>query len=232
MSIYYLPPSDAGKMQWLNNFAAKLPNYREPLRLTEPTLGEAKKWSENFSYLIGNIENFRQYNKQVTAFKNLMRNGSQNNSPIGIMPQAPETLTLPHEATADIFGQAAKLVQLIKNSKGYNEAIGKDLGIIGEAAEKPKHDIKPSLSAELQAGKPNLKWKKAGMQGIHIYTDRGDGKGYHFLATDTQPDYLDTYPLPPAGQSAIWKYKAIYINYDEEVGQMSDELLVTVSSKL
>jgi hypothetical protein len=62
--------------------------------------------------------------------------------------------------------------------------------------------------------------------------DRGDGKGYIFLATDTHPDYLDTYPLPPAGQPAIWKYKAIYINHDEEQGQMSDELLVTVSGKL
>jgi hypothetical protein len=232
MTVFYLPTSDTGKMQWLNNFAAKLPNYREALSLLEEDLTNVKKWSENFAYIIGNIENIRQYTKQVTAYKNILRSGSKNNDPLGVMPPAPPTPQLPQEATPDIFGQVQKLVQVIKNSKAYNEAIGKDLGIIGEATDKALHEMKPSLQVQMQAGHPNIKWKKAGMQGIHIYVDRGDGKGYSFLATDTQPDYLDTYPLPAAGQSAIWKYKAIYIDHDEEQGQMSDELQVTVSGKL
>lgn len=232
MTIYYLPTSDPGKMQWLNNFSAKLPNYRAALSLQEEDLTQVKQWSENFGYMIGNIEGFRKYTKQITAYKNILRNGSKNSDPLGAMPPAPPTPQLPQEAVPDIFGRVQKLVQVIKNSKGYNDAIGKDLGIIGEATDKALHEMKVSLQVQMQAGQPNIKWKKAGMQGIHIYVDRGDGKGYQFLATDTQPDYLDTYPLPAAGQSAIWKYKAIYINHDEELGQMSDELLVTVSGKL
>ena len=35
-------------------------------------------------------------------------------------------------------------------------------------------------------------------------------QGFVFLAIDTVPDYNDTAPLPPAGQSALWKYMAIY----------------------
>jgi hypothetical protein len=232
MTAFYLPTSDAGKMQWFNNFANKLPNYRETLQLPDDVLGDVQKGAENFGFMIGNIEGSREYTKQITAYKNIMRNGSKNNAPLGAMPPAPPTLKLPQPPVADIFGQAQKLVQVIKNHKAYNEAIGKDLGIIGEASAKAPHEMKPQLQVEMQAGRPNIKWKKAGMQGIHIYVDRGDGKGYSFLATDTQPDYLDTYPLPTSGQSAIWKYKAIYIDHDEEQGQMSDELSVTVSGKL
>lgn len=84
----------------------------------------------------------------------------------------------------------------------------------------------------MKAGQPNVKWKKNGMQGIHLYADRGDGKGYSFFVTDTHPDYLDSYPLPAAGQAALWKYKAIHIDNDEETGQISDELSVSVSGKL
>jgi hypothetical protein len=42
------------------------------------------------------------------------------------------------------------------------------------------------------------------------------------LAIDTVPDYLDTYPLPAPGQTALWRYKAIYRIGDEQVGQWSD----------
>lgn len=41
------------------------------------------------------------------------------------------------------------------------------------------------------------------------------------------PDYDDTFPLPAAGQSAVWKYKALYLLSDERVGQWSDEVSVT-----
>jgi uncharacterized protein with HEPN domain len=163
MTVYYLPTSDPGKMQWLNNFAAKLPNYREVLSLLEEDVTNVKKWSENFASIIGNIEIIRQYTQQVTAYKNIMRSGSKNNDPLGVMPPAPPTIQLPQGATPDIFGQVQKLVQVIKNSKGYNEAIGKDLGIIGEGTDKAPHEMKPILQVVMQAGHPNIKWKKAGM---------------------------------------------------------------------
>lgn len=233
MANNYLPSTDTGKMQWLNNFVAKLPNYKETLGLTDETLKECKADADNFAYIIGGIETIRKYTQQVTAYKNLLRSGSSSGIiTMAPVPPTPPTPLLPGPARVDIFGRASKLVQTIKNSKGYNEAIGKDLGIIGEETAKSLAEMKPILAYEMLAGHPNIKWKKQGMDGIHIYVDRGDGKGYQFLATDTHPDYLDTYPLPAAGQAALWKYKAIYIDNDEETGQMSDELSVSVSGKL
>jgi hypothetical protein len=42
------------------------------------------------------------------------------------------------------------------------------------------------------------------------------------------PDYLDTFALPAAGASAVWRYKAIYRLNDEQVGQWSDVATIGV----
>ena len=73
--------------------------------------------------------------------------------------------------------------------------------------------MKPVLTLEIQAGRPNVKWVKSGMQGINLYVNHGNGV-FVFLARDTEPDYLDTTALPAAGQSALWKYKACYCLHD------------------
>ena len=62
-----------------------------------------------------------------------------------------------------------------------------------------------------------------------LWVDRGDGKGFVFLAVDTVPDYTDTAAMPPAGQSALWKYKAIYLQGDDRVGQWSDVVSIPVA---
>ena len=65
------------------------------------------------------------------------------------------------------------------------------------------------------------------MDGIEIQVDRGTG--FVFLAVDTVPDYTDTEPMPAAGQSALWKYKAIYRQGDDRVGQWSDVVSIPVA---
>ena len=86
--------------------------------------------------------------------------------------------------------------------------------------------MKPIFTIVLQAGHPNIVWKKQGMDALEIHVDRG--AGFAFLALDTVPDYLDTAPLPAPGASAVWKYKAIYRLRDEQVGQWSDIASVSV----
>ncbi|MBI3414312.1 MAG: hypothetical protein HY043_03165 [Verrucomicrobia bacterium] len=55
-----------------------------------------------------------------------------------------------------------------------------------------------------------------------------DASTFAFLAFDTEPDYLDTAPLPAPGARAVWKCKAIYRLHDEQVGQWSDVVSVSV----
>ena len=48
------------------------------------------------------------------------------------------------------------------------------------------------------------------------------------MTVDTVPEYTDTQTLP-AGQSALWKYKAIYRQGDDRVGQWSDVVSIPVA---
>jgi len=74
-----------------------------------------------------------------------------------------------------------------------------------------------------------INWLKQGMDALELWVDRGDGKGFVFLAIDSIPDYTDTAAMPPAGQSALWKYKGIYIQADQRVGQWSDVVSIPVA---
>ena len=56
--------------------------------------------------------------------------------------------------------------------------------------------------------------------------DRGDGKGFIPLAFDTTPGYMDTQPFPAA--PVKWTYRAIYRVDDNQVGQWSKPVSVTM----
>ena len=50
MANSYLPRTDTGRMQWLNNFAAKMPNYKDTLGIDETTIKQYQEDAENFTY--------------------------------------------------------------------------------------------------------------------------------------------------------------------------------------
>ena len=101
------------------------------------------------------------------------------------------------------------------------------MGIIGADPTVDVNALKPILTAAPVAGQVAIGWTKQGMDSIEIEVDRGEG--FVFLAIDTVPGYTDTAAMPAAGQSALWKYKAIYRLNDERVGQWSDVVSLPVA---
>jgi hypothetical protein len=128
----------------------------------------------------------------------------------------------------DIFGRASTLAVRIKNSPSYTEAIGQDLGIIGAEVIVDLNSLKPVLTLSLTAGHPHIGWSKQGMDSLELLADRGDGKGFVPVTFTTNTDYADNSPLPAAGVSAVWKYKAVYRLNDAQVGQWSDVATIGV----
>lgn len=106
------------------------------------------------------------------------------------------------------------LVARIKASKNYTDAIGKDLWIVVSKQIIDLTTWKPALAIKIQASHPIILWTKGNAAAIEIW---GDG---HFiqLAINTGPNTADNWPLPPLGTSAMWRYKAIYLLHDEQVG--------------
>ena len=120
-------------------------------------------------------------------------------------------------------------VQRMKNHPNYKESTGQLLRVIGAEPAIDKQKLKPKLKYKLDAGKPRIIWEKGVADAITIYVDRKDGKGFVFLTTDINPDYIDTHPVPDDKDAVVWKYKAAYIINDEKVGQESEEIAVTVT---
>ena len=115
----------------------------------------------------------------------------------------------------------------IKKQPGYTESIGEALRIIGAEQTVDLTVVKPVLRVSQTAGGVLVQWTKKGLDGVELHVDRGAGFG--FLAIDTVPDYTDTQALPAAGQSALWKYKAVYRLADERVGHWSDVVSLAVA---
>ena len=224
---HYLPNDDNGKAAWMNNLAAKLPTYQSALGLTLDDVTGAAADAAFFDYVLKAQTQVAAYSQQWTAYKNAARNGS--GPALGAAPVAPNLGTAPTEVAPGIIGRATALVARIKPAPGYTQAIGQALQIIGAEHPVDPTTLKPVLNVELDAGEVNIGWLKQGMDALELWVDRGDGKGFNFLAIDSIPDYTDTAAMPPAGTSALWKYKGIYIQADQRVGQWSDVVSIPVA---
>jgi hypothetical protein len=165
------------------------------------------------------------HSQQWTAYKNAARNGT--GASLGSAPAAPSLGVAPTAVAPNIFGRATPLVARIKVAPGYTDSTGQASQIIGADQTVDVNSMKPVITAELDAGQVDIGWTKQGMDGIEIQVDRG--AGFVFLAIDTIPGYTDTAPMPAAGQSALWKYKAIYRQDDDRVGQWSDVVSIPVA---
>jgi hypothetical protein len=128
----------------------------------------------------------------------------------------------------NIIGRTTALVARIKVAPRYTDSIGQALQIVGADQTVDLTSLKPVVTATLDAGQITVGRTKQGMDAVEIFVDRGDGKGFVFLAVDTVPDYTDTQP-PPAGQSTLWKYKVNYRQGDDRVGQWSDVVSIPVA---
>ncbi len=222
---YYLPKDDAGKGVWINNLAAKLPSYSAALGLAAGDVASVDANAKFFNYVLNSQQQIAAYSQQWTTYKNTARNGDA--AVLDPVPAVPVLGAAPALVAPDIFGRIAALVARIKVAPGYTEAIGQALQIIGAEQTVDLNSLKPVITADMHAGQVLIAWSKQGMDGLEVWVDRGTGFG--FLAIDTVPDYTDTQPLPTSGQSAVWKYKAIYKQGDERVGQWSDVVSLPVA---
>jgi len=224
---YYLPSDDNGKASWMNNIAAKLPTYQAALGLLPADVASLTADAAFFTYVLNAQTQVAAYSQQWTAYKNAARNGSD--PALGPSPVAPLFNAPPPAVAPGIIGRATALVARIKPAPGYTDSIGQALQIIGAAHPVDPTTLKPILDVGLDAGHVVIGWVKQGMDALELWVDRGDGKGFVFLAIDSIPDYTDTATMPPAGQSALWKYKGIYIQADQRVGQWSDVVSIPVA---
>jgi hypothetical protein len=221
---YFLPKDEAGKRDWLNNFAGKLPTYAATVGVTPAEVTQEAADALFFTYVCNMHHLHTQTTHDWTAYKHQAAHGDN----LGDIPVTPDPGTPPATVPPDIFGRAVKLAVRIKKHPKCTEGIAQDLGIIGPEVIVDPTTCQPILTLSLNAGHPHVGWPKQGMDSLELWKDWGDGKGFVQLTITTNTDYADNSPLPAAGVSAVWKFKGIYRLNDQQVGQWSDVATIGV----
>jgi len=221
----YPPKTDAERDAFLQNFAAKIVAHAPTVGVQPLEILSALADSNAFRWALDVLNQQKTDQQQWTAFKNLLRDGPEGASAIApeppALPETPTTLILP-----GIFKRSSRLVARIKAHAAYIVAIGEDLGIVAGVSARTLEEAKPTITLRLvSGGQPEVRWRKSNYDSLEIEVDR-DGEGFRFLAIDAHPDYIDTFPLPAT--PTLWRYRAIYRQRDERVGEWSDTVQIPV----
>ena len=223
----YLEKTDEKLAIQLGNFASKIELYKTNFGLTYE---ETKNISDDagfFQWAVTNLKKVETYKRNWTSFKNILKRGETNVSS-NTFPESPVLDIAPNITAPGIVFRFTTLVNRIKAHQNYTTAIGQNLGIELSASLKMNLDTaQPVLKVVSRGGRVNLDWKKGSFDGIVIEKD--SGHGFLVLDKDLHPNFVDNSPLPASGESAIWKYRAMYLFSDSQVGLWSDVVTVTVA---
>jgi hypothetical protein len=129
---------------------------------------------------------------------------------------------------------ARSFAQRITVHPACTDEMRRTLGILGaEAApggEGAPYVPQPVLKGKaLAEGGAQVSFEKRGFTGVKIYCQREGQAQSEFLAVDTSSPYVDNRALLVAGKPEVRKYKAIFMDGDETVGDFSAEISVTCS---
>jgi len=224
----FMPVTDGGKANLLDHLSTALLPYSTVLNIAPEDIASLSADAQSFRYTLQSASDMQAYSQSWTAFKNNQRDGT---GAIASWPVVPALVVpMPTAVKPGIIGRLSSLAAQIKTNKNYTAAMGKDLWLIGTEIVIDPVSWKPVISVQFQAGHPTVLWTKGQASAIEIWVDRNDTKGFLLMTINTDPNTTDTASLPFAGSSEMWRYKAIYLLHDVQVGQWSDVISVSVGS--
>lgn len=127
----FLPPGDLDREKWLLNFDVEFAGIAIVLGFTTAEASSVHNDYLAYSYVLSINTVLKSELQERNRFKDLLADGDIGSVLINY-PAMPVFSAPPTSApVSGIFKRMSKIVQRIKNHPNYNEAIGKNLGIIG-----------------------------------------------------------------------------------------------------
>lgn len=239
----YYPNRQAEQPEWHTNFAAKLQQYGPALPLTTGQIANGAADNLLLAYGLGEwIVNVREFGPACTADLGRLLTGTGEAAFAFTGYAAPAAPALPPGAdpvTPGALTRTFDLVQIIKRSPGYTEAIGLDMGVVGSedtsgggSSAGGSTDAVPRIKLSIEQGTDHqnvvLKFIKDGHEGVWIEGRRGSG-GWEFLTTTTRSPWLDTRALLNATQAEVREYRARFWDGTQPKGDWCDVAKITVA---
>lgn len=235
---YFYPADFFERPEWHLNLAAKLQLYAAALTLPAAEVNEGVADNLYLAYGLGVwINNVREYAISCTSSLDTLARGTGGEAFVFQNCTAPALPTLPVGITEVLPGaldRTFKLVKLIKTRPGYTEAIGLDMGIVGEEAPPPPPPGEvppPPLTVTAISGTANqnarVKFVKNGHEYV-IVECSVNGGAFAELGMSNKSPFIDARPLLVAGQAEVREYRARYYDNGAPSSGWSDVAKVTV----
>lgn len=226
----FLPRDKAGKELWLKNFTAKIPKYATKYNILAVEISDIQQSSVYVTFINDYQNQFTGFLKELGEYVKEVYDGNKNNNAPSIAPVPPNFATIPTAVIPAVFDRAVSLANRIREHFKYTVADGNDLGIESPPKAKKVIDVnnaKPILQLQLvDGGRPEIIWKRNGLDALEIHVDRSDGNGFVLCGIDLKPNFTDEYTLPVKPE--LWRYKAIYRMDNKPVGKWSDVVSLAV----
>lgn len=218
------PKSEAELVIWFKNFAQVLSTHATALGLTAAEVAAMQADAAMLDFLITDFVPTTQAGLQSrVAFKNVLKDGPIGETG-GDFPPPPAIGTPPTMVAPGILPRLRQLIQRIKTSPNYTEAIGQALAIVGAEKNTPDDtSAKPTGKAiALPMSQVRLEFVKRGYSGVSIESRRAGETNWTVLGTDNFSPYIDTRPPLQAGKAEVREYRMRFLRRDEAVGEWSD----------
>lgn len=225
-AITYIKKDDKSFSRQLTAFAEAIDDYATLYGLTVEETDSVKADAKFLAYVLNNLDNVNSFKKSLTSLKKTSRRGYKNVNVESLYPELIDLGTPPPAVKPNIQARFSELTKRIKVNKKYTKGDGIKLGIEAIHSHFDLEEGQPKLTVKLDGGYPVIKYKKGKYAGIQLWKD--EGNGFFLLATANQNKYIDKSALPKDAKSALWKYRAIYIFKDKQVGKWSLETFFTV----
>lgn len=224
----YYPNSTGEQMNWLRNFANKLPHYTTALDLVPAEVALILQDALWTAYIVGEWQPAsRIFAKAATQYAKDTE-GGKGSSPLMVFipPPLPEGVV---ERPFGALNRLFKFVQIIKCRKACTEAVGRDLGITITAsqAEHAAPELKLNISSGPDGQRVEIRYIKWGHLGLWLECRRADGDWEHLTLCTLSP-YRDDRPLLMPGQPEVREYRARFWDKGSANGDWSSVARITV----
>lgn len=187
---------------------------------------QLEAWTKQFALsLNGNIGNYGISQEQYDAIESLVQeyNGDLVTER-QLVDQKRQQVKKTQADRKALEKLSRNMAQIIKNSPGYTDEVGKEFDIIGAEVHHDTDNAKPVLKAKKVPHGWEFSFGLNGyFNGVNIYRKRPSGNKFSYLATDTRSPYVDNQEMENGTQ-----YFAYFILGDTEVGQQSDIVKIEV----
>jgi len=229
MDYDWLPASDGQLILWFKHFRDGCETYSGSLDLTAEDLMQVDADYKALAYMLDEIQALRAELQTRIDFKNVLRDGPEGST----LVQYPKGIILAEHPVAVRTGILPRLIRFvtkIKEAKGYNGEIGRELGIEPLGVERipsaPEHIV-----PVLVDGMVRLDFTKSLWQGVMIESQRGNeaqGSQWELLGTVFESPFVDARPLLEPAIAEARRYRLRYVDAANECGAYSQVVQVIV----